>query len=207
MKLLSMLTAGAMLFAGCLSSQRVGHVAMKSRVYQRSDTLQVYRFDPAAGSYRARIILGHAGDPIEVSELRLFGPFSYDYRGYFILAGGSDEEAVRGTDVAMPVLDSAERFPLRFKVSSQDSTLAWGRAAEYIVRHSDMKIETSSSYLLQTYTPTSVFCDGCIGAAISRIPGRDSTSFSVRTYSNDDPLGVAAIFAHRLAYYMATGQE
>ena len=101
-------------------------------------------------------------------------------------------------------LDDAMRQPLQFDVPASENNAAWGRAQDYLAKFSQLKIQTSTSDLLDTYSPSE---RGQIGYKINRIPGHVSTQFSVDCVAADaSDAHLANRNAHLLAYYIALGR-
>jgi hypothetical protein len=50
-------------------------------------------------------------------------------------------------------LEKANAFPLEFVIPKSQADDAWGRAQSFIAKYSDMKLQTATDFILQTYNP------------------------------------------------------
>jgi hypothetical protein len=96
--------------------------------------------------------------------------------------------------------------PTTFSLPKAEADAAWGRAQSFVGRHSNMKLQIATDYVLQTYNPTGSAV--LFGYDCSRSPMGDSVTFTVTgTYGNMFSRESAVENAHYLAYYIATGKE
>ena len=93
--------------------------------------------------------------------------------------------------------------PLTFTVAKEDSDRLWAMAQAFIGKHSSMKIETISDYILETYNPYGTR----YGYRIVRSPKGDDVEFEVTClYDNEFTVKSARQNAHILAHYLTTGE-
>jgi hypothetical protein len=103
-------------------------------------------------------------------------------------------------------LDRANAFPLQFRLPHEQAEFAWGRAQSFIARFGDLKIQTATGYVIQTFTSTPQNMG--YGYLISRTPIGDDDAYTVSCVTANMFLqDVAEKNAHVLAYYIATGDE
>lgn len=102
-------------------------------------------------------------------------------------------------------LQKVQSFPLRFTIPKSELPDAWGRAQSFISQYSDMKIQTVSNNVIETYNPRSNSID--YGYSITNAPMGDNAIITVKCYNpyvgNSKK---ADMNAHALAYYMKTGE-
>lgn len=102
-------------------------------------------------------------------------------------------------------LNEVKNFPLEFYVSKEEVNNAWGRAQSWIARFSDMKIQTVTECVIQTYNPTGDI-GGQWGYYVTKTPIEDKFQISVRCIgSNPFLVSNQKLNAHILAYYIKTG--
>ena len=193
---------------GCSSSRSVV-IPHSDRVVLLRDAPTIYGTDGAAITGKIGTFAAHRGDTVSASALHLMVWRGERLARFFLIdTVGAHGALLSEDDASGLMVGEILRFPTSFSVPTADAPAAWGRAADFILRNSALKIQTSSDNAIQTYSPTWLVCDGCIAAAVSRIPGKDSTSFSVRAWSNTaDGQLFADEYARRLAFFMATGRE
>lgn len=151
----------------------------------------------------------YLGDTIDVPAYRLAILSSGQVVPFFLLSDSTESPLMlAGDDASAISFEHISAFPLTFKVVATSSETSWARAIDFIARNCDVKVQTISQAVIETYSPNSITCNHCIGAAIARIIGSDSTTFTVRAYTNhSEEMPFAEHFAHRLAYFMATGED
>jgi hypothetical protein len=140
------------------------------------------------------------GDTLSSCGKHVGGAFS---KSYYLLTNDPDTVWVTDGDV-LSLDDYAFSLQLtKFRLPKDQDPGAWARATQYIVNHSDMKVQTASDNLIQTYNPI----DGAkIGFTITRVPMGDYVEYDVVCMSPNmfvDRVG----HARRLAYFMVTGIE
>jgi hypothetical protein len=82
-------------------------------------------------------------------------------------------------------LRTVRRLPTTFKVANADAEMTWGRAQAFVARAGRLNILVASNYIVQTYNG-----DGSTASfTVTRMPGRDSTEFSVQTATRS-PLSI-----------------
>ncbi len=187
-----------------------------STTIERHDRVVITRDSPAIYSTDGKNIIEklgalplHSGDTVDAHAVFLTLWKGQRVARFYSVSGGGYMNVMLPEDDGYGVLTRAiNQQPLTFSVPIEDAPTSWGRATDWLVRYSYLKIQSTSENLIQTYSPTVSTCDGCVGTSVSRIPRRDSITFSVQCWSNTEGGGIIAEeFAHRMAYFMATGRE
>lgn len=100
-----------------------------------------------------------------------------EWRGVDMLGleppSGAPSEPLRLTEVvsATPAADP-DGFPSEFSVPARDIGAAWGRAQSFVAQHANMKMQTVSDYVIETYNPREL---GYYGFRIVKTPQRDGS--------------------------------
>jgi hypothetical protein len=93
--------------------------------------------------------------------------------------------------------------PTTFSMPKEKDQEAWSRAVRYINKHSDMKIQTQTDLMIETYNPTK---DGKKAFAVSKVFLGNEVEYEVRCILKSI-LTPPIVEAKKLAYYMRTGDE
>lgn len=196
--LLPLILCALLLITGCSSGTLFRG---ERRVVVTSTNPTLYRFgaDGSVGDPLGTLSRS-VGDTLPAFGRLVGGAFS---KSYYVLAEKSDTMYVTDGDVLSLDDHALLRQLTKFRLPKAQDPLAWGRATQYVVKHSDMKIQTASDNLIQTYNPI----DGAkIGFTITRVPLGDEVEYEVACVSPNmfvDTRGKA----RRLAYFMVTGTE
>lgn len=95
------------------------------------------------------------------------------------------------------------QFP-KFKLPKSQDPTAWGRATQWVLEQSDMKIQTTSENLIQTFNPLK---SGQIGFTISRVPMGDEVEYNVTVVGSRIDGKSNLREEQRCAFYMITGRK
>lgn len=108
-------------------------------------------------------------------------------------------------------LDKALNTPLTVTIPKEISDDAWGRIQVFIARYSDMKFQTSTEFVIDTYKPTEgktkFGSNTNYGYSANRLPMGDQVEIQVNCMV--PPLfskKSARHNAHILAYFAVTGE-
>ena len=109
----------------------------------------------------------------------------------------------------------ANQTPLTFKVPKEKEEEVWGRIQSFIAKHSSMKIQIATDYVIETYNPLKIelsdpeWPGANFGYEAIKTPMGDEVEFEVKCFSGE-PGGwykwCADKNAHYLAYYALTGE-
>lgn len=120
---------------------------------------------------------------------------------WYLLPVISDTVFVRRGDFLTEKMYTLQSQPLRFAVPKSKDSEVWSRASYFVTKYSDMKIQSQTDFLLQTYNPTEQYK---IGFSITRQIRGEQVEFEVRV------LGSSLFFVwidKRCSYYMQNGEE
>lgn len=109
-------------------------------------------------------------------------------------------------------LKAAMATPLTFTVPAEKSEETWSRINSFISKHSSMKIQTASDYIIETYNPGA----GQFAYSANRATRGDAAEFTVACVSGGPIVLYFKGFAHQekqaehnahlLAYFAVTGE-
>ncbi|MEO6046012.1 MAG: hypothetical protein ABIQ57_00925 [Candidatus Kapaibacterium sp.] len=104
-------------------------------------------------------------------------------------------------------MEKVRAFPLEFSMPKTAEHDAWGRAQTFIGKHSSMKLQTATDFVINTYNPLSA---SDIGYNITKTPHGDSIDLSVEAIGGKDDFHLWASErndnAHILAWYIESGE-
>lgn len=102
-------------------------------------------------------------------------------------------------------LARAMQTPLAFEIPSGDAQIAWGRAQVFVHKHSRMKIQTATDYVIETYN---LDCSVTAGAryVARKIPGTDAARVEVDCTACWLDKEQVLVNAHVFAHYVKTGE-
>lgn len=110
-------------------------------------------------------------------------------------------------------LNRAMACPLIFIIEKDHIGEAWSRAQTWIAQYSDMKIQISTDYVIQTYNPTKMGAEFIApvvkyGYSITSVLNSTSYTITVQCFSNTLIMSKAGIDrnSHILAYFIQTGE-
>lgn len=117
-------------------------------------------------------------------------------------------------------LKAATAQPLSFELPKAKSEEAFGRASEFLVNYSSMKLQIATDFVLQTFNPALGAANmgrldsgtASYGYGVSRRPVGDKVLFKVECFSLSHAMyqkqidASSARNAHILAYFIATGK-
>lgn len=106
------------------------------------------------------------------------------------------------SDADRAVLETAMGAPLTVVLEKPQADEAWTRVQVFIAKHSGMKIQTSTEFLIETYNPTR----GSVGYKATRAPATGGkVELSVMAFASGDFMSVCAERNGRLlAHYAQT---
>lgn len=121
-----------------------------------------------------------------------------------VLLGCSTQSLMYLSPSESSYMERANACPLIFIIDKTEEEAAWGRAQSWLVKHSSMKIQTVTNFIIQTYTPAGRGVD--YGYNIIKTLMKDEVQIEVQCGSQN-PFAVkdAKNNAHLLAYFIKTG--
>lgn len=91
----------------------------------------------------------------------------------------------------------------KFQVKKDEDPACWARATVFVTKHSDMKIQTASDNIIQTYNPI----DGAKkGFLVTRVPMGDMVEYEITCFSPNMFVNTYQ-YACEMGFYMKTGRE
>lgn len=191
-----------LLFAGCSPLAKITRFGSPTYVYATRSHPAAYQYSPD----------GEIGDSIGYLELMIgdsiptFG--ARDQRSqvgtyHYIALKGSDTVYVAEGQVYDEYDYLVSKQSPKFRLPKSQDPTAWGRATQWVIERSNMKIQTTSENLIQTFNPEKGWH---IGFTITRIPMGDEVEYDVKVVSNN--YGDASYRSQqRCAFYMVTGRK
>ena len=122
-----------------------------------------------------------------------------------VLSGCAASSGMRNlTPEQQAYVDAMMVEPTRFTIPADSSDAAWGRAQAFVGRYSDLKIQTATDYVIQTYSPTGQ--NVTYGFNITRTPLARGHEFAVDVAAGNMFMGKQArMIAGMASRFIRTG--
>ena len=180
---------------GC-SSFGASFFSYSEKLYIEESNIPVYE---RKGEKGVGDVIGHTtfsrGDTIQHFGTRLS---AMSTKHCYLIIYEGDSVWVKEEDGVIPLYDHIVRMqPDQFRLHKDKDEEAWGRAMRFITIHSDMKVQTTSDLLIETYNPIDNYDRGF---RVSRLPVGDSVEYVCTCLGlNCDS------YEKQMALYMSTG--
>jgi len=111
--------------------------------------------------------------------------------------------SLRLTSEERDYIEKAKVFPLEFVIPKAEANEAWGRAQTFISKHSGMRLQTATDFVLETHNPIS----GAYGYHVTKTPMGEEVQITVECIGGSIiSKADRELNAHILAYYIKTGE-
>lgn len=170
-------TVLALIVSGCATSLKRTNLTASPK-YLRGVQVKVFENQGGMPNKEAVLtLMPKRGDSVRVVAMAAGGnamgtAYDFFYLGY----NGTDTLWYDNKDLLeLGELECENRGGI-VRVSKDKSDEAWSRAVSYVNKYSDMKIQTTSDYIIDTYNPTSATKRGY---TITKVHGGDSTTIEI----------------------------
>lgn len=128
---------------------------------------------------------------------------------YMLMVHESKSYYVKASDLQTLCQFQVDSLGSTFYLPKEKGEIAWGRAVTYVLKHSDMKIQTQTEYVIDTYNPTIIKDRVARSFLVTKeaVEG-GGMKFKVQCNTNNPfDAGTASGLERECSYYMVFGEE